>query len=104
MRVVYKEVGKVGEIREIEGTLAEFQEMCGGWIETLPLPADMVMLVNEEGKLKDLEPNIIVRVNNRVETIVGNLVVVSVKPHDGDFHGLEDNQIGLLLSTVLFEE
>ena len=53
MRVIYKEVGKVGEIREIEGTLAEFQEMCGGWIETLPLPADMVMLVNEEGKLKD---------------------------------------------------
>lgn len=46
-----------GEIREIENTLEAFQEIVGGYIETQPVDDDILMIVNEEGKLLSLLPN-----------------------------------------------
>ena len=104
MRVIFKEVGKAGVFKDIEGTLEEFQAMCGGWIETFPIPEDMVFLVNEEGKWMGLEPNLIVQNGYHEETLVGNIVVVSVRPHDGEFHSLDEKQIKFLESTPIFSD
>lgn len=66
-----------GEIREIENTLEAFQEIVGGYIETVPFEGDLVMIINEEGKLRELPPNFIWR----GDCIVGTAVFVRV---DGD--------------------
>lgn len=104
MKVVFKEVGKAGVFKDIEGTLEEFQTMCGGWIETFPIPQDMVLLINEEGKLMGLEPNIIIQNGYHEDVLVGNIVVVSIRPHDGEFHSLDEKQIELLKTTPIFED
>ena len=44
-------------IKKPEPTLQEAQEFVGGFVEAIHLENGDVMLVNEEGKLKGLEPN-----------------------------------------------
>lgn len=39
-------------------TLREMQELVGGYIEIIPLGQGRQMVIDEEGKLKGLEPNI----------------------------------------------
>ena len=42
---------------EIDNELEAFQNIVGGYIETLPVGDDILMVVNEEGKLLSLLPN-----------------------------------------------
>lgn len=42
---------------EIDNELEAFQNIVGGYIETLPVDDAILMLVNEEGKLLSLLPN-----------------------------------------------
>lgn len=58
MKVIIKRVGEpVGHIEEIDNTLPALQAAVGGHIEPVTLTADMVLLCDEEGLLKSLEPN-----------------------------------------------
>lgn len=58
IKVLYKPVGKLFEVREIPNTLKDVQELVGGYIETVPLNMPGVILVcNEEGKLRGMKPN-----------------------------------------------
>ena len=95
MRVVVKEVGKLGEVREIKNDLEEYQNIVGGFIDRFQLTDDIFIILNDEGKLMGLEPNIGVPCNNGyVETIVGNIIFVGVD--DCDFTGLKDEHIDFL--------
>ena len=40
-----------------ENTLEAFQEAVGGWIETVTLCTDLVLIVNEEGRIRGLPYN-----------------------------------------------
>lgn len=40
----------------IDNTLEALQEIVGGYIETVSFPANLVVICNEEGRLKGLEP------------------------------------------------
>ena len=42
---------------EIDNELESFQNIVGGYIETLPVDDEIMMIVNEEGKLLSLLPN-----------------------------------------------
>lgn len=42
---------------EIDNELEAFQNIVGGYIETLPVDDEIQMIVNEEGKLLSLLPN-----------------------------------------------
>lgn len=42
---------------EIDNELEAFQNIVGGYIESLPVDDDILMIVNEEGKLLSLLPN-----------------------------------------------
>lgn len=42
---------------EIDNELEAFQNIVGGYIEAEPINEDILMLVNEEGKLRHLLPN-----------------------------------------------
>lgn len=75
---------------EIENTLEEMQKLVCGYIEVVPTDIfdKVFMVVNEEGKIYDLEPNF----RYYTDTIVGNVIFVSVD-NRGNFKSLSKNQI-----------
>jgi hypothetical protein len=67
-------------------TLEELQESVAGWIEVLTLDEDTVMVINEEGKLRNLPINdnasgILAKAfpGRLVDVIVGDVLVCSKK-------------------------
>lgn len=57
IKVLYKEPGKRAEVKEIENTLEALQAAVGGYIETVTLATDAVIICDEEGLLKGKEYN-----------------------------------------------
>ena len=57
MRALVKEPGKTAVIRDIENELKELQRIVGGYIETVTLTSDAVVICNEEGRLSGLPYN-----------------------------------------------
>ena len=58
MRVVIKNPGEDPEIRNIPNLLASLQYIVGGYIETFPSCYNgVVLIVNDEGKLKGMPTN-----------------------------------------------
>ena len=60
IRVMIKEPGESWELREVDNTLKYLQMLVGGYIETVTVRDDLVLIVNEEGVLQELEPNMYV--------------------------------------------
>lgn len=75
IKVVFQRPGKLSEIRTIPNTLEAFQQLVGGYIETLTLPSGFVIVMNEEGRLKGLRANIICYAG----VIVGNVVITKAE-------------------------
>ena len=100
MRIVVKNVGEKAEVREVENELEVFQQIVGGYIEVFPVPYNMLLVLNEEGKLQGLPKNFdVVSMDSETgeccrEIIVGNVAFVSMG-YD-DFEGLSDEQIQVL--------
>lgn len=57
IRVVIKKPGEAAREIEIENTLERLQELVGGHIESVWFAKNVWMLVNEEGKIRDLPYN-----------------------------------------------
>lgn len=57
IKVLYKPVGKPFEVREIPNTLEAMQELVGGYIETVTICTDLVLICNEDGRALGLKPN-----------------------------------------------
>ena len=67
--------GDVKEIQPQNGAdfaLDELQQHVGGYIEIVRISKDMIMVVNEEGLLEQLEPNLF------ASAIVGYMIVGNV--------------------------
>lgn len=80
MRVLIKEPGGKWEVADVENTLDALQEAVGGYIETLTIstePEPLVLIVDEEGRIKGKEPNLTIE----GEEIVGTVVLCGI---DGD--------------------
>ena len=72
MRVIIKNPGeKVGHFEEIENELIPMRKIVGGPIETVYLGRGLVMVVNEEGKLRGLP----VSFKTEYDIIVGTAVI-----------------------------
>lgn len=76
--VMIKEPGENWERREIDNTLKTLQGLVGGRIETVNVQDDLLLIVNEEGVLQDLEPNLYIR----GYWLRGTIVAVGVKGED----------------------
>ena len=61
-----------GHGEEIDNTLEELQRIVGGYIETVSVFDDVLLIVNEEGKFLGLEPNI----NFYGDVLVGTIIAV----------------------------
>lgn len=59
--VMIKEPGENWERREIDNNLKTLQGLVGGHIETVHVREDLLLIVNEEGVLQDLEPNLYIK-------------------------------------------
>ncbi len=60
------------EVVTVENSLHTFQKMVGGYIEVIDVSNTVCIIVNEEGKLKELAPNR--RFNGDI--LVGTILVV----------------------------
>ena len=73
---IVKEPGKPAAVEPLfSNTLEAFQEAVGGYIETVTLASDLVIICNEEGRLIGLPFNVEVYGCD----FVGPIVVVGVK-------------------------
>lgn len=90
MKIIVKEPCKKGEVIEVENNLETFQKIVGGYIEVYPIFEDMLIILNEEGKLKNLEPNLILK----NDVIVGTVAIAG--RGEEDFISLTDEQIDII--------
>lgn len=86
------------------------ERTLGGWIETVRprgLERPYMMLVNEEGLLHDLPPNLVgsyfYQTHIHGQPIVGNIILMKGGYRDGerDIVGLEEDEAQKLLDMVL---
>ena len=95
-----KEPGKSGEVREIENTLEALQKIVGGYIETVTLLSDLVIICNEEGRILNLPYNC----NICGVEFVGTIIFAGIDGEDfGDVPVREDN-LGKLFPEVMIDE
>lgn len=57
IKCLVKNPGEQLKIGCIPNTLSEFQKAVGGYIEAVPIRPDLIMIINEEGKLRNLPHN-----------------------------------------------
>lgn len=90
IKVLFKAPNKKFEEREINNTLEDMQKLVDGYIEVIPTDIydKVFMIVNEEGKLYGLEPNI----HYYRDIIVGNVVFVRVD-NSGNWKSISNKQI-----------
>lgn len=95
IRVLVKEPGKPAEVREIENTLEAFRAIVGGHIEAVRISDDIACYINEEGKLQDLAPNLLVPLQRTagLEVICGPAVFFRAD--------LEGNETSLTLCDII---
>jgi hypothetical protein len=55
--VIVYEPGKVGYVKQIDGSLKSMQEIVGGYIEQVPFQGGVVLLCNEDGTMLRLPFN-----------------------------------------------
>ena len=89
MKVLLKKVGQTYEFAEIENTLEAMQAVVGGYIECLTLKNWLTLVCAEEGRLKNKEPNAVVRTATKSpQQIVGTFFVCQTA--GGEFVGFND--------------
>lgn len=104
---IVKEPGKKARAHYIENTLEELQGIVGDYLEAVTINDQVVILCDEEGKLKGLEPNfgiargtdgiIITDPEHGEDIIVGPAIIVGV-------HGDEFADLDLWDFTELLEQ
>lgn len=92
MKAIIKEVGKEPKVIDIENTLEALQKAVGGYIEALNIGGNILMICDEEGKLKRKPYNF--DLGN--DKIVGDVIFTK---DDGkeDFTDLSENDIETIL-------
>ena len=92
--VIIKNPGEDPYITHIPNTLESFQAVVGGYIETVTLFKDVVFICNEEGRLKNLQPNVSVGGYD----FVGPIVAVGVK--GPEFASVKSANVPLLMHLL----
>lgn len=107
--LVIKPEGKIEE-REIDIKLDSLREILEGHIETVPLlfipqfgMQNIILLVNESGKVDSLPPTIAVIDENfkMVEVLVGTVICVGMNEERDDFTGLTDAQVETIKENII---
>jgi len=98
MRVLVREpINQPLQLKNIEGTLEDFQELVGEFIEIVRITDDIVCICNQKGSSLGLGNNFY---GDRLGWVVGTCVFTST--NDTDFTSLSDKQIGYLAEYIGF--
>lgn len=94
MKVLVKEPGKPAEVREIENTLEACQGIVEGYIEVVRITRDLLLICNEEGKIRGMKPNVFCK----GDMIVGPAFFCGARLGDDgeEFRGLNEAEIDYL--------
>ena len=93
--VVIKEPGKEPRVEPLfDNTLDAFKEAVGGWIECVTIADDLVIICNEEGKLRGLPFNVEVLGC----LLVGTIVVAGVK--GDEFASLKSRHVPFVMRLL----
>ena len=57
IKVIRKLPGEPAERTTIPNTLGALQSLVGGYVESVTITTDCAILCNEEGRLRNMEPN-----------------------------------------------
>ena len=105
---IVKEPGKKARAHYIENTLEELQGVVGDYLEAVTISEQAVILCDEEGKLKGLEPNfgiargtdgiIITDPEHGEDIIVGPAIITGV--HGDEFADLDLWDLTELLDQI----
>jgi Domain of unknown function (DUF3846) len=106
LTVLYVKVGQEPEVLTVEHNITNLQKLVGGYIETVRLPDDVLMVVNEEGLIHDLPLNFVTFVREGasvkpVHEIVGDVFFVSMLGED--FISLDKVQIQNIKRMFMFD-
>lgn len=88
IKIVFQWPGTISSIATISNTLEAMQKLVGGYIETVSLPNGLILVMDEEGRLKGRGENVRCV---QYGTIVGTVFVTAA---DGDeFRSLTTEEI-----------
>ena len=73
---------KYGHVTNISTSLKNLQKIVGGFIQTVTLTDNTVIICNEEGKINGLEPNFIIGTAPFQDVIVGEAIVIGTDGED----------------------
>lgn len=89
MKILVYEPNKEAYEKEIDGSLESMQKMVGGYIETISIGMNFLIVCNEEGLLLNLEPN---------RGLVGTFFIC--KSEAPEMVGLTDAEIELIMHKI----
>ena len=92
IKAVLKRPGELPHIVHIGNNLKVLQDLVGGYIETVTLASDLVIICNEEGRLLGLEPNCTVC----GVSFVGNIIIAAYDD-EGNFTDVKLSRDELML-------
>lgn len=84
INVIIKEPGKLGYEKQIPNTLEALQAEVGGYIEVVNINSRLVAIVNEEGRMMNLKPNVCNLVGTIVFCSFEEDEFVSIHPEQAD--------------------
>lgn len=97
-KVVIVEPNTMPFMAEMDDTLEAMQSIVGGWIEPTRPPMhddEAIIICNEEGKLRGLQPNRTLRCSDGVlyDVIYGTFFIINAPSDSEDFTSLTDEQV-----------
>lgn len=98
IKVVIVEPNKPARIELIPNALETFQKIVGGYIECVR-EEGFDIIINEEGKLEDLEENF--ELYGGIDYIAGTAIFSGVDYDSGEFKSLTDEQVKFI--SKIFE-
>ncbi len=96
INVITLKCSSIPKVELIENNLKSFQTLVGGYIETVNIGNNIHIILNEEGKLIGLEPNLIYF----NDIIMGDVVFVAVDNENEDFTSLSTIQINKVIEYI----
>jgi hypothetical protein len=101
IKVIIVEPNKVARVEEIENTLSNLQSIVGGHIECIRMDGHDI-IINEEGKLLDLEPNF--GLYGGKDYVAGTAIFTGVDYAEGEFKSLSFELIKHILGVFVERE
>ncbi|MGC7870980.1 DUF3846 domain-containing protein [Desulfosporosinus sp. SYSU MS00001] len=98
MRVLFREpMNQPLQLKDIEGTFEDFQELVGDLIEMVPMTDEIMCLCNDEAEMLGLKKNFY---DDRHGWIFGTCVFTATR--NREFASLSDKQIGYISEYIGF--